>query len=320
MSDVHATDREATLSSGRTQDPSNLETSILDQLNDGVYLVDRDRKITYWNRGAERISGFSAAEVIGSRCSDSLLIHVDEEGASLCHGACPLAYSMNDGQTRETNVYLHHKDGHRVPVNIRTSPLRDARGEVLGGLEVFAPTGDSDRLEEELESMRRLALFDPLTEIPNRRYAEMTLRARQDEFSRYDWPYGVLLLDVDHFKRFNDEHGHSTGDAVLRMVAQTLSVNLRSFDQVGRWGGEEFLVVSARTDRDMLHRLAERLRHLIEASGLSVEERLLSVTVSIGAASIRLGESSQSLVDRADACLYRAKRNGRNRAVTDESL
>ena len=297
---------------------ASLHRTILDQLHDGVYLVDRNRRITYWNRGAERISGYSAAEVVGSRCSDNLLIHVDHQGTLLCHGACPLAHSMEDGDAREAEVFLHHKDGHRVPVIVRTSPVRGAGDRVIGGIEVFTAKTDSDELREEIESLRRLALFDSLTGIPNRRFLEMALQARQDEFSRYGWPYGVLLIDVDHFKHFNDQHGHATGDLVLRVVAQTLSGNLRSFDGAGRWGGEEFLVVAERTDPETLQNLAERLRRLVEVSSLTVDDKLLSVTVSIGAASVQAGESSANVVDRADALLYRAKSHGRNCVAVDD--
>ena len=95
-----------------------LPPDILDQMHDGVYLVDTERTIRFWNRGAERISGYAAADVIGTRCSDNLLMHTNERGDPLCVVGCPLAATMRDGDAREIGVFLRHKDGHRVPVHL----------------------------------------------------------------------------------------------------------------------------------------------------------------------------------------------------------
>ena len=95
---------------------------IVDNLHDGLYLVDRNRVITYWNKAAERISGFAAADVIGKSCADNVLSHVDGKGCALCTGLCPLAETMCDGRLRQSEIYLHHKNGHRIPVAVRASP------------------------------------------------------------------------------------------------------------------------------------------------------------------------------------------------------
>lgn len=116
----------------------DVHRDILDQMYDGVYLVDTSRSILYWNQGAERISGFRADEVLGKRCSDNILMHVTDDGTNLCLNGCPLAATMEDGQLRESEIYLHHKEGHRVPVLVRTAPLRDAGGKTIGGAEVFS--------------------------------------------------------------------------------------------------------------------------------------------------------------------------------------
>ncbi len=110
--------------------------NIIDNLYDGVYFVDRDRMITYWNKGAERISGYSAGQVIGRRCRDNLLNHVTANGVELCHDHCPLAAVMEDGRPREAEVYLHHADGHRVPVMVRATALRDEGGNIVGAVEI----------------------------------------------------------------------------------------------------------------------------------------------------------------------------------------
>lgn len=99
--------------------------SILENLNDGVYYVDNDRKITYWNKSAERITGYTAEEVVGSFCYDNILQHIDEKGTQLCKNGCPLSLTISDGNIRDINVCLHHKDGYRVPIYVRSIPHTD---------------------------------------------------------------------------------------------------------------------------------------------------------------------------------------------------
>jgi diguanylate cyclase (GGDEF)-like protein len=162
-----------------------------------------------------------------------------------------------------------------------------------------------------------MALLCPLTNLGNRRWAELSLRARLDEMDRYGWPFGLLFVDVDQFKRINDEHGHLTGDEVLRMVAQTLSRSVRSFDFVGRWGGEEFIAIIRNATEKTLRSVANRCRTLIENSSLIDHEREIRVTISIGATLARHEDSMETLFQRADQLMYQSKAAGRNRISCD---
>jgi diguanylate cyclase (GGDEF)-like protein len=222
---------------------------------------------------------------------------------------------MQDGQSREAEVYLQHKAGHRVPVLVRTAPLKDNSGRVIGGIEAFGESSARSAMREEIETLRRLALRDELTDIGNRRYAEMALQSRQSEMERYGWNYGVLMIDIDHFKTFNDQYGHDIGDRVLKMVATTLVSNVRTFDVVGRWGGEEFLVVIEKIDLPELTQRAEKLRALVKASGFGVDDQELSVTISLGGTLARPDEAVADTVKRADKLLYLSKAEGRDRCT-----
>lgn len=290
---------------------------LVSELAEGVYFVDRERRITLWNRGAEQITGFVAADVIGSRCSDSILMHVDAEGLCLCNNGCPLAATMEDQKPRSAGVFLHHKDGHRVPVIVRSSPICDQHGRVIGCVEMFTDNSAQQADLERIKTLEELAFVDTLTGIANRRHLEGALTARFSEFARTNRGFGVLLIDVDHFKRFNDEHGHEAGDKVLRMVAQTMSLNCRAYDVVGRWGGEEFLVVSGGADPADNRGLAQRLCVLIAQSGLPVGQTALQVTVSIGATTVQENDDIVHLLHRVDELLYKSKAAGRNRISCD---
>lgn len=290
---------------------------LLDNLSDGVYFVDRERRITYWNRGAERITGYGAHEVVGHYCWQNILQHVTGNGCQLCWGLCPLAATLRDGRQREAQVYLHHKDGYRVPVHVRVSPIRDASGAVVGAVETFSDSTAVAALEEEVVHLRQLALLDALTEVGNRRYLDIQLAARVEECRRYGWQAGVLMIDVDRFKAINDGLGHATGDAVLRMVARTLQHNIRACDVVGRWGGEEFLVLMRAPSAAELHALAERLRALVAQSTIEHDGQTVRVTISIGMTLARPDDTPAALLARVDELMYRAKQAGRDRVVTD---
>lgn len=281
--------------------------ALLDELSDGVYFVDPNRRITFWNKGAERITGFTSAEVVGKRCLDNILVHVDEQGTSLCLGDCPLAATMRDGRRRATRVYLRHKDGHRQPVWTRTAPLFSRFGQLMGGVETFGDAARRDADVERLRKFARLALVDTLTGIPNRRYLESVLAARFAECKDALVPFGVILIDVDHFKRFNDVHGHDVGDRVLRVVAETLASSGGAGISIGRWGGEEFLAVVSRECVDDLQAVANRYLVLVRASSVEVGATRLGVTVSIGATLAHADDDAAGLIRRADECLYKSK-------------
>jgi diguanylate cyclase (GGDEF)-like protein/PAS domain S-box-containing protein len=290
-----------------------LAQSLLAAMSEAVYVVDTDRTITFWNEAAEAVTGYSAAEVVGRRCRDGLLNHVDDQGTALCRDGCPLVATMADGQPRQAAVYLHHRAGHRLPVEVRAAALRDVDGQISGAVEVFHDDSRYRELETRHTAAEQLSLTDPLTGLGNRRYVQHVLRRECDELRRYDRRFAVLFIDIDRFKSVNDHHGHDTGDDVLRLVAATLASCTRTSDVVGRWGGEEFVVIAAAAEGESALELAERIRRLIAQAWLdSADGQQLRVTVSIGLAVARTGESPRRLVDRADRAMLSAKRSGRD--------
>lgn len=287
---------------------------ILENLCDGLYFVDRDRRITFWNKAAEKITGFRSFEVVGLCCSDNLLAHVNDEGSLLCLGLCPLAKTIEDGVMREAEVYLRHKDGYRVPVFIRVSPILDSYGKIIGAFEVFNDNTTKRDLISRLNQFRHLSLVDPLTDLANRRYTEIHLQGKIKEMSDYGRSlFGVIFLDIDHFKKVNDKYGHDVGDEVLKMVSKTLKKGVDGTGLVGRWGGEEFIAVIEAHDIYMIQSVAGRLCALVERSSLLNNGDLVSVTVSVGATMAVPGDTVDSLVKRADKLMFQSKKLGRNR-------
>jgi diguanylate cyclase (GGDEF)-like protein/PAS domain S-box-containing protein len=291
--------------------------SLLDNLYDGVYFVDPDRVIKYWNKSAELLTGYGSSEIVGKHCWNNILMHVDLQGRNLCRGMCPLVKAMKEDTTLEQEVYLRHKEGHRVPVMVRASPIKDEEGRIIGAVEIFNNNSSRIALAQKVDELQRLALLDPLTETGNRRYAELTLHARLDEFYRYGWRFGVLFMDIDHFKTINDTYGHEMGDKLLRMIARTLQNGVRSSDVVSRWGGEEFVAFISNIEEVALGSLAEKLRKLVEQSKPFFENEWIDVTISIGVTISRMNDTPEGLIKRADHLMYRGKLSGRNCVTMD---
>lgn len=285
---------------------------MLDSLYEGIYFVDRERRISFWNEGAARLTGFGPEEKVGRFCFDHLLNHVDSEGRELCLDGCPLSFTISDGLPRETAVYLRHKQGHRVPIVVRTIPFLEA-GQVVGAMEIFSDNVERHDVIKSLEEFRAAALNDPLTTLPNRRYTDQFLVSKMHEYRSLGLPFGVAYLDLDNFKIINDTYGHHVGDEVLRMVSRTFLNAIRTTDVVGRWCGEEFMAVFPGVDEETLTMVSERIRMQVEMAAVRIDGLELRVTVSAGATLVLPDETVNDMIRRADRLLYQSKSEGRNR-------
>ena len=177
------------------------------------------------------------------------------------------------------------------------------------------------RLEEANELLSEMAVTDDLTGLSNRRALFDRLGEEFSRSKRTQTPISTIILDIDHFKRINDQYGHAVGDGVLREIAARMEASLREYDSLGRIGGEEFAVVSPGTDLEAGHALAGRMLEMIRSSPFSINDLELNVRCSAGVATISVqDERSDELLARADDALYQAKNDGRDRVRTEEDL
>lgn len=288
--------------------------NILNSINEGIYFVDDKRTITFWNKGAELITGFEASEVVGHHCYHNILNHVSEEGTKLCMNGCPLQKTLTDGQARDSLIYLHHKKGHRVPVKVHVSTIVE-EDKIIGAVETFISAEANFENSFQLDELKQLAYQDQLTELPNRRYLDQELNNHILLNERLLQNVAVVFVDIDFFKKVNDQYGHNIGDEVLKMLARTMKSSVRQTDVVGRWGGEEFIIILNRVNEIALPRICEKIRMLVEASGLRLDNDEIKITISIGATMIQPGDTAVSFVERADQALYQSKSTGRNKVT-----
>jgi diguanylate cyclase len=182
---------------------------------------------------------------------------------------------------------------------------------------------DITALQRDLDDVRRESMLDPLTKIANRKSFDEGLADAIAEAKETQTPLSLILVDIDHFKNFNDTYGHQTGDQVLRLVAMTLKSNIKGKDLAARYGGEEFVAVLPYTDLHGAVIVAENVRKAIQAKELlkrSTNEKLGRITASFGVASFQVTDNAVSLIERSDRCLYAAKHAGRNRVVGENEL
>lgn len=210
-----------------------------------------------------------------------------------------------EGKARKVHAGL---ENHSEDALSQPDPYANKHARVMSRLLRFIDTVTSE-LESSIQEVTKLSITDRLTKLVNRMRLDQVLEEQLKLASRYGTPFSAILLDVDEFKQVNDLHGHVIGDEVLVHVANLLASNTRSVDIVGRWGGEEFLIVAPNTLIDEAALLAEKLRRVLESAEFSHIGRK---TASFGLATYRQGDSVEQIVARADAALYEAKRAGRN--------
>jgi diguanylate cyclase len=182
---------------------------------------------------------------------------------------------------------------------------------------------EGNELRKKLEEAEREATRDALTGLYNRKYLNKAIQALHDHYRQEGAPFTVIMMDIDHFKKINDTHGHKVGDSVLEFIGQTMTGSVKGRDVPARYGGEEFIILLPATTSEGGCTLAESLRKQISSKTLKITKTQTPigvVTVSCGVAEVREDDTVDSVVDRADEALYLAKRSGRNRVMSEKDL
>jgi diguanylate cyclase (GGDEF)-like protein/PAS domain S-box-containing protein len=288
---------------------------LLENLFDAVYYVDLERKIIFWNKAAERITGYKKDEVIGHKCSENILRHIDENGNELCLKGCPLLDSITCGKNIEIDAFLHHKNGHRIPIIIRASPVYDNDNNITGAIEIFSDNSKILMMKDNIENLRKDLYIDQLTQVSNRRYCDMQIQSKLYELDKFGNNFGIIFIDIDNFKNFNDKYGHNTGDDVLKLIGKTISNQIRKFDIICRYGGEEFIVICSDINENIIIQLSERIRIFVERSFLVINNETIFVTISSGATIAKNGDKLNSIINRADKLMYESKKGGKNKVT-----
>jgi diguanylate cyclase (GGDEF)-like protein len=288
-------------------------TSVFNQLEDAVACLDKDRKVIYWNKAAEMVSGFEGAAILGKSCFEEPGLFVDFGGLNLCRDKCPVAMTLKDGAPRNLDVYLQHKDGFRIPASLRIVPVFKEDGEIIGAVETFTSTAPKVTIPLGLDELEKMGLVDDETGIPSKQYMDMTLNTRLEEFQKYGLSFGLIYVDIDNYGKILEKFGRFNSGKIVRTVARTLHKNIRFFDIVGRWSTEEFLVILLNIDDSRMDIVANKLRLLVAESYITTETGMLNATVSMGASLVLRYDTVESLIKRGEQLMMHSKWLGKNR-------
>ena len=295
---------------------------ILDAISDGVYVTTDEREIIFWSKGAERITGYSAEEVVGKHCYDNILVHTDLHGRNLCVQGCPLQSCLQTGVDRVVNeVFLKRKNGERLPVYVKTSIYhddgRDYAVEIFGELEGVAGQELVARVQELSDS----SITDSLSGLFNRRYLDASLSQQFALWQRTGRRFGILYIDIDEFKSINDTLGHAGGDDAIRFISEIIGGSARQMDIAARYGGDEFAVICAIASPDELLAYGRRLVELVRQSRFAPAEKTgMRLTISVGATLVAPDDKDErATIERADSAMYEAKHGGRDDVVLREA-
>jgi diguanylate cyclase (GGDEF)-like protein len=292
-----------------------LHKDLLDQMDEGICIVDRDHRILYWNNAAERISGYLAHEVAGQFSHGDLLMHCETDG-SLLPGAgpgSPVVAALRDGRPHETSVFLLHREGHRLLVQLQARPIHDAGGGIAGAMEVFEEVAAP--LHGRARELEAFGCSDLSTRSANRKFGEMMVRHALEALNVFEIPFGWLRIGLDGAEDLDHGYGHGMVDAAVKMIAATLDRGLGHLDVLTRWDAAEFRVEVSRCSRSELAATAERLRLLVRASTLEWWGDRLSVTVSAGGATAEPGDNIETLEHRVNEVYEGCRAGGGDRAA-----
>lgn len=272
--------------------------TVIQFMESAVYTV-KELKINFVNPKLLKLLGYSEEDLIGKRDHEVFVEPVDDR--------CEICEAISKGEEFTGDMVLKKKDGSYLIANVKVSHVRDELGKVVETVVCFWDITLRKKLEDALYLN---SITDPLTRLFNRRFIATVLENLKEKASETKQTFSVIMIDIDNFKRINDVYGHDVGDEVLSVLAETLKGQLRDQDIVGRWGGEEFIVVLPETDLKNAVLVAEKLRKAVEDLEIGIHR--LKITISLGVSEYKLEEEISNLIKRADSALYLAKRSGKN--------
>lgn len=273
----------------------------------GFVITDTDARIEWANPAFTELTGFSIDETLGRKPAE--LVRSGLQSPTFYKA---LWSTIKAGRVWRGELINRRKDESLYHESLTIAPVSDERGEIRHFVAIKDNISERKHLEAKLIELART---DPLTGLSNRRALMESLAAELDRMRRHLRPLSVLMIDIDFFKRVNDQHGHAAGDRVLRVVANLLRDNVRTTDALGRIGGEEFAIATVETDGAAALELAERIRTAVATAKIDNGDQPLRVTISVGIAVARAHDTADRVLSRADAALYVAKDAGRNRVA-----
>jgi diguanylate cyclase (GGDEF)-like protein/PAS domain S-box-containing protein len=293
-------------------DDPEIYLTVLDNLQTGVYIVDRNRRIRFWNEGAEQITGYLRQDVVGRFLRDHLLTTGDAVKDLDSEPDDPINLVFRDGKPSILDVSILHKDGYRVPIVLRTMPIRNSRGAVVGAAESFEKNRSASDWTRRQAGFADFGCLDAMTGVAAQSFMETQLRENLITFAEHHIPFGILLIQIDHMDQFRASRGPGVVSTILRVIAQSVENCVRPTDLVGCWGENQFIAILLECKESEVALVGERVRKMISRSEIEWWGDKFSVTSPMGGAGCRAGDNTELLLARAAASLQESIGKGGN--------
>ncbi|MEZ6096344.1 MAG: diguanylate cyclase [Pirellulaceae bacterium] len=291
---------------------------LLDSMNEGVVFIDRNCGIRTWNKGVQALTGLGTA-VLGRRLEPSLLQLKDGNRLPIHDNKNPFAAWIEAGTEASDKFFITGRSGRDAQVDLQFFPVLDSENKPMGGVILMRDTSLQVELQKQLNDLYAIATLDPLTQVANRAEFERILDEYIHTHRSVGLSCGIIVCDIDYFKKINDNYGHHVGDQALIAFAALLKQHVRPHDFVARYGGEEFVVLCGHCTEEAAQERAETIRRVLEATAQPMLENR-NITASFGVAELADEDDPSSLFVRADQALLRAKETGRNRVIRASTL
>lgn len=288
---------------------------VLENLQTGVYFVDREQKILFWNEGAEKITGYLSQEVVGAFCRGNPVASDNGSQNILSDAAESIAAVMRDGKPTISEISVRHKEGHRIFVRLRGVPIRNNHGAIIGAAESFDESLSGSDWDRRRKKLAGYGCLDDVTGVLNKSVILSHLREGLVTFAEHPVPFSVLCVEVDQMDKIRASYGMAVVGPVLHVVAQTIENSLRPTDSLGRIGDNRFLAILSECGPDDIESVSQRLKRMVGESEVSWWGDKWPVTASFGGATVQMGDSTESLVLRAETFLLKSIAAGGNRVT-----
>jgi len=289
--------------------------TVLEHMQTGIYMVDCDQKIQFWNDGAEIITGHLRQDVVGHFCRDFFPPQKEAGKNGVCEIGGALASVLRDGRPAIAEVTLRHKAGHQVTVRVRAVPIRNQIGNVIGAAESMDADPWAFYADRRHRKLASYGCLDEATGVLSAGYIHTHLREALTTFAEHRMPFSILCVQVDAMERFGAAYGAAAVATALHAVAQTVESSLRPTDFVGHSGGDIFLAILTEYTGNDLNKTAERLQTTVNNTKIAWWGDELPVTASFGGTTVVVGDTEKSLLGRAEDALAQSIAAGGDRVT-----